>query len=450
MARRLRIRLPLTRRHVGGLIAAIAGLNILVLLGAYIRSAYHLTWMAADWKISYLVSQFNVAAENTFAVWYSSLLLLGVAFAAAVCFLLDRRHIETPVDRILSYGWVIIAFLFVLLSFDESGSLHEGIADIAITRTMLEPLSVGGASSWVALLVIPIVAVGLFFLGFAFLRLREAPAALALVIIGVLLFFSIPAQEELEIITRRADGAWERPPVLMILEEGAEIFGSFAFLAAFAEFARTRYAADSGREVVFDPGTTHVLSTVALLATGLLTAWYATGRILEVQPGRGFPVNWFPGVLAFITSLAILELWRQNYQRAASFWPAFPFLLLAFLSLFLSFDHGAAQSFTEQLSDERDAHRFILDVGFVAVVLIVALVVLIQPLSRSGRIIVTAWALLSMTALLAGGQWNPVLSFGAYAVLFPAVMGGVLFLNPAREGEPESGANHERPSRPPT
>src|SRR5690606_27821048 len=115
-------------------------------------------------------------------------LLLSASLAMAACFVVDRRTSVAAGDRLVDYGWLACAAVFALLSLDEMGSLHERIPLDAIP-------TVDGLQGWTAGLAVPIAAVAALLLAFAWLRLRRNVATAAFMILGVLLFVSIPIQE---------------------------------------------------------------------------------------------------------------------------------------------------------------------------------------------------------------------------------------------------------------
>jgi len=96
------------------------------------------------------------------------MLLLLASAAALWSFALDRQ-----IDRgrnVLSLGWLILAAIFLLLSLDELGSLHERLGAL---RTSAPPGSVEQAPrGWVVLLALPIAVTAAFMTTFAWFRLR--------------------------------------------------------------------------------------------------------------------------------------------------------------------------------------------------------------------------------------------------------------------------------------
>src|SRR5688572_4493720 len=67
-----------------------------------IRSSFPPVPQAA---VRYLLVQLHLGVENVLATWFASMLLLLVAIGAFLCFVVDRRYLESRWDRLLSGGW---------------------------------------------------------------------------------------------------------------------------------------------------------------------------------------------------------------------------------------------------------------------------------------------------------------------------------------------------------
>lgn len=68
---------------------------------------------------------FNLNKENTVPAWFSSMLLLLVAYHAYLVSQLTSEH----VDRFRRY-WRLFAAIFLFLSLDESAALHERVQSV--------------------------------------------------------------------------------------------------------------------------------------------------------------------------------------------------------------------------------------------------------------------------------------------------------------------------------
>ncbi len=249
-----------------------------------------------------LAASMDLADEDNIASWFSSMLLATIAWLAAVCFVLDRK---CPGSHWLDYGWVVMCLIFLALSFDELGSVHE--------RLQL-PEGLAGWILWYA----PVVAVLPLYLGlFAFFRMRQDKPALLLVALGSLAFASIPIQEQFEVgVDRGAD--WQRPVAHILLEEGAELVAMLLILAAFVRYAlafrRTeRASGDEAIEFALKP-VSFALIIAVIFAGGLLAGEIAT-ILLEPDELSGTPRNWFPA-FSSLGAACLVALWPERRWSA--------------------------------------------------------------------------------------------------------------------------------------
>ncbi|HLV25442.1 MAG TPA: hypothetical protein VKZ41_03965 [Gemmatimonadales bacterium] len=287
-----------------------------MLFGTWVFSALYAA-MPGSWNdappLLHVLVHFNLGAENVIAAWFSSMLLLLVAGASMTAFAVDAtsRHSRT----LLHAGWVVLAVLFLGLSLDELGSLHERAS--TITRGPDEVV-VG----WYALMAL-LWSVLLFMAAFGLLHVRRVRAAPILMVAGVLCFASIPFQEKIEIFAYRAVGAgWQRPHGWLLLEEGTELAGSLFFLASALTYATAMLAKRSeagGVLVLRLPLVRSLLAACILLAlggAGMIASRQLFGST-PVANGHGMPVNWFPAALAFAAAAFALCAERARGLPAA-------------------------------------------------------------------------------------------------------------------------------------
>ncbi len=148
--------------------------------------------------LNYVLVQTHLATENVLAAWYSSMLLLGVAVSALAAYTIRTLPEAKWTPPWLRHGWLVIAGVFVLLSFDEMGSLQERVGAAL-------PF---GAAGWFGVLAPPILAVAAYLIAFAWAHLRRVPLAFRLFVIGTafyLLDSIVKAIEMLLIQGSRAD-----------------------------------------------------------------------------------------------------------------------------------------------------------------------------------------------------------------------------------------------------
>ncbi len=284
----------------------VVGLNIIFLFGTWLHHSQLL--MTGNRSVQILLAQFNFALENVAAAWYSSMLFFSTGQVALLCFWADMQRSGSRNERVLNFGWIVMAGIFIMLSFDEMGSFHEMIGETAVFK------STGGSEGggWYAFYAL-IALVALFMITFFVMKFKQNKTALLLTIVGVLLFVSNPFQEKFEISTWRqaADpSTWRRPVFFLLLEEGSEIFASFCFLYSFLTYAVTASSGNgspatrsinlkavAGRYVIFYLGALACVLGVVMLVIHE-NAWNFA------RDDNGIPNNWPPSATAFFCAVA--------------------------------------------------------------------------------------------------------------------------------------------------
>lgn len=415
---------PVSLRFIATTIGSLAALNLIALLIMYLHQA---GIVGSDRTVRFIMNQFNLGGENRVATWYSSMLLLLVSLGALGCFALELRQPLRGRERILSFGWVIIAVVFVGLSLDELGSIHERIPTL---QGVYSP--VAGLPGWVGFLAVPIAMVGLFVTAFAMLRVRLSPAAFYLMLMGLLLLLSVPVQEHLEVeamMASNSPGGWRRPVGLALLEEGTEIFASLCFFASTLVYTRmlVRRSPDAAADRAADEHACIAVqpwmgvAAVALLLFGFIVVEFGLLRFTATRPNWGIPRNWFASTLAFGSALIAWELGR-GVRRAPGLTSATGFLLLALLCLLVSADHGSAHAFTQQLWAGHPRRSFVVTAVYAAIVSFTAVSVARRPLPSGIRWLIGTWAVLLVAGILTRSVSNVPISFAAFTVLLPTLL----------------------------
>ena len=223
-----------------------------MLAGTWVFNAFYTrlpSWDAGS-DIKYILVQFYLPRENVIAVWYSSMLLLMIAVVALLCFVVDHKNLPGRRKRTLTYGWVLTAMAFMALSLDEIGSLHERIS-------MLSDWIPFDVSGWLIFLMIPIALFALFMSVFGWFRLRQNRWAFGLLILGVLLFISIPLQEQFEMALWHSAvdmDTWQRPVSHMLFEEGAELFGALSIFSGILVYLLAAFRGEGVNPRFLNPG----------------------------------------------------------------------------------------------------------------------------------------------------------------------------------------------------
>ncbi|MBD2109857.1 hypothetical protein [Nodosilinea sp. FACHB-13] len=326
----------------------LAGFNLILLAGTFVFSLYYWHDLKGIWDagstIKYLLIQLDLSHENVLAAWYSSVLLFLVAVMSGLCFLAEHQLKPTGRPSLLHYGWLIYTGVFILLSLDEIGSLHERLGMLS----SLNPLG-DYPLGWVYLLTPLILFTAVYMISFSCLHLKNSKTALLFMIIGVFLFLSIPLQEQIEVLS------WEgavsknlvrRPIELLLLEEGAELFGSLMILASTVTYLNDLMNQKDSRLCIGK--SLRLVFTLKNLIFFYLILFVGLGGVMHViqqawfhhLPGdSGTPQNWFPGVFAVLAFLLVCCCLSNHHCSSG-----FKYRLehsLAIFSLFLSSYYGA-------------------------------------------------------------------------------------------------------------
>lgn len=365
------------RRYLRRLFALLALINLVFIAGTWhFAGAYRRLrgdWDHAPALLKYVGVQFNLATENVVAAWYSSMLLLFVALAAGMCLIDALQRAQDRRERLLGYGWFMMCGIFLVLSLDEMGSIHERLGMLAA----LNPFG-DQPGGWVLVLAIPIAVVALFILAFGVLVLYRQPWALALVVIGLAFFLIDPLLEQFEmaLIERGLGmGRWIVHDILVVVEEGMEIFAALSFLGAttlylLARLDRDTDASQDGSREILRVSRSGVFGVTLFIGV----AW-GIGMIVAVlvtpylgAGDTGIPENWFPSSMAMLTALLAFVLARRFAPASAA---RRAFDATGLLCLLLSAYVGA--NLYAYLPDLRTDHPVGTDVTALAVGLAVVL-----------------------------------------------------------------------------
>lgn len=225
--------------------------------------------------------QFNLGNENNLAAWWSGALLAVIALCAS-----DGAYSETNRRNGTAKAWLVISGVFLFLSADEVGSLHERLSELG------KAMGIGGWG-----LLLPLGAVLAVLMGWSLFRLWLAggsqrrkvwPISFALA-----LFALVVLQEFVEHAV-----AWNGEFVnslRLILEEGTELV---ALLILFRVVLSNTHDVLSDetpdRRVVFGMLSSNVGN---LLVALLLLAPVVMIISTMISDGRGEIALWFASML---------------------------------------------------------------------------------------------------------------------------------------------------------
>jgi hypothetical protein len=432
------VRLDLTAGILARIVLSLASGSVLLLIGTALDRVITGEARAGSWIIGKALSEANLATENVLATWYSSALLLTVAVVAGVnlAAILGPRERRWPVAA----AWFAAALLFILLSFDELASMHERL-------TLPSPeIVTDHLKTWAGRLAVPILLAGVGLASFAFHLKRYSRKAFWLAALGLALYASVPLQEEIEELFTEAATMepWERPIWSILLEEGAELFGSLCFIAAFGLYAlaRNRIGRAPGEPegpVQLDRKITKILmiGVVAGLVIWAATFEFAVPASFTAD-GKGIPANWFAAAPALLAGLVGFQAWRtESANRGASRLRPWMLLGVSAFCLMLSAAHGADLFFSDKLWPGSPRLQLAVRAGAASTALGLASALLIWGRRGASRIGVFLWGALLGLALVAHPTSAMLLLALGYGVLLLALQ-PYLIVGPTAGSRPEA------------
>ncbi|HPP54455.1 MAG TPA: hypothetical protein PK777_15995, partial [Thermoguttaceae bacterium] len=178
----------------------------------------------APWTTDGTVEAFDLDGEGTLAVWFSSTTLLLASGVSVIVYLVRRYRRDDYQGRYRIWLWA--AGCWLLLSLDETASLHEGFKKMMV---LLTGQSLGGDGSlwWAAAYFFLLGGVGVRLL----LDMRESLLSSG-VFVGVAICYATAVAAQLEWILPLS-GTRE-----IMVEEGAEMLGDLLLLLAVMLHAR--------------------------------------------------------------------------------------------------------------------------------------------------------------------------------------------------------------------
>ena len=183
-----------------------------------LESLYYIMPQLASMTTDGRVAAFDLDGEGSLAVWFSSTTLLLAAAAAMLVFTVRRFRRDDYHGRYRVWIWA--AMVFLLMSIDEAGSLHEGFKEMMTWLTGNRVLG-DGSIWWVAAYVCLLGPIGSRLV--ADMRAcRTSTAAM----------FAAASCYILAVVTQLGGILPQSGARGVMLEEGAEMFGNvFLFLA---------------------------------------------------------------------------------------------------------------------------------------------------------------------------------------------------------------------------
>jgi len=276
-----------------GIVVLVSGILTLVTFASYA--------LQGSGGLSRLLFLIGLGGENNVGAWWSGMLLLLAAVFAFDGYANAGKH---QAER---HGWLALAGVLLILSFDEVASLHEYLANSGL--------------SYIA----PFGAILFALTCFALAQLYRGGAGartVAMILLGFALFATIPLHEYVQ-QTRE----WSNPltqGVRAALEEGTEIL---AMLVLVAVLRRNSAALLAGR-------SSEVLAAAARLRTPTVVAAAVSIPVMVaatfVLPYPGGPADWTAAALYFACALLVARELALGRRPAAQ--GALAVLLLCYLA----------------------------------------------------------------------------------------------------------------------
>lgn len=359
-------------------------------------------------SVAYFISLFNLSSENTVASWYASMLLLYCGVLGFVAFALDTGKKVAAGPAVFRYGWLIIAAIFVGLSLDELGSIHENAGNWSA-------FDIAGDRSWQSVLAIPLFMVLVFMVAFAWQRLRHSTTTVLLFFAGAMLLLSVPLQEYVEMNMWSSAGfseSWRRPVLFVLLEEGAEIAATLSFIFAIVSYIRL---------VAPEKVTINIPWPAFLYYTASLTAMAFLCQVLLFRYGaalrsdEGVAINWFPSAAAFVVFL-YARLFSEERSRLL------PLFFLVF-SVYYAINFYMLMQW-----DEIPALRLFFALVVATGVGYVFYRLRAHRINVGVRMLVYVWATVVLTSLFVAHALSALAALPAFALFFVVYMRGFFFM----------------------
>jgi hypothetical protein len=333
----------------------------------------------------------------------------------------------------LNIGWLILALIFAVLSFDELGSVHEYIGDYQVFKNVGKVFTGKESSGWFIFMAL-VGLVSIFMVAFGFLRLWVNKLSLLLLFTGVVLYLSNPFQEIYEIESYRAaliqnSKAYERPVFFLLLEEGTEIFGSLFFLIALALYA-FKFTGNTFSSIILDLKTSKMVGFInyflILFSFAFLIVRFVSHEVVASNQ-IGTPKNWFVSVLAFLVAIFSLNAFKN--AAANSFLIKIMLITTFIMGLIFSGYYGSnIYEYEISLLSKASLLKEIFDILLSIVSIIIAFFLFLSANNLQIRIGSLVWSLI-IVSLISNTIFAAEIAFVAFCGLFYTLILYTIFKN---------------------
>lgn len=347
-----------------------------------------------------VINHFNLAGEMTFAAWWSGILLLWAGILAY-----DMSRQEDQTQR----AWGILALLFVLLSFDEIGSLHERASNTI--------------SGTIGLQLAAIIGGGAFLYACWLLWQHcQDRKGIVLLLLGGAMMASAALHEYLE---HNVHWPFLIAGARVALEEGSELTGMLLSLVGLVRLRSSRETRETATYVLPNPCrlSRDIPSNVCTLVLHLGVSIWVT-RYVSIE-FRGNPAVFYFMATFFLLGLAYC--WRIANHHHARY-----YLDHLAASYFIALSIGSMYFILPRFNSRLHALGMLADVPLLLALQLPLLVTTLLLLN--GRLNRIAFTLLIVLVIALGVGWVLDSSLANYVVsgLFAWVVANLFWPQPSR------------------
>lgn len=196
--------------------------GLLVILG--LEALYYYTQPLAAMTSDGKIEAFDLDTEGSLAVWFSSMTLAFAAFASLGLYSIGKRYINDYRARYRIWLWA--AGCWMLMSIDETGSLHEGFKEL-MSVTVQSRVFGDGSIWWVLAYLCLLLPVG----AILWLEMRKSQFARGF-FSATAVCYAVAVLAQLQFILPDSGARG------VMVEEGAEMLGNWMLLFAIIMQAR--------------------------------------------------------------------------------------------------------------------------------------------------------------------------------------------------------------------
>jgi len=243
------------------------------------------------------------------------MLIAMASVASLLCFTLDYISAISNKEKLLSFGWLVFAFIFILLSLDEIGSVHEMLGQLFYLNRAKDE-----KAGWIIVLTVPIILVAIFMIGFGLFKLFQNPKSFFFLILGVVFYLINPVLEHFEmniLFNSSTVVDWYKHDLLIAIEECCEIFGTTFFIMYFLFYLTKRndilIRSKQSISLSKDGKNIYLLSVATIfIFIAIVFSFYIFFGSRLPKGDSGIALNWFPALFSFMAFLILFSTYNKG------------------------------------------------------------------------------------------------------------------------------------------